>query len=141
MAFTQRETNAMGMPLTEWKHEACTALVATGGSVRPWATVYLIETADGARRRGYATALLRHLQGVYHDRVFGCTVALNPALRRILRRLRIVEYDMRSDDMHVLEEDAASAADELDAAFEQLLGSIDIAPAASSDMSACSACN
>lgn len=79
----------MGMLLDEWTYKSCTAHVGTGDG---WATIYDIESEEEGK--GHATKLLAIMKAHYEkeERVFGSSVALNPAMEHLLKKLNIYEY-------------------------------------------------
>lgn len=81
--------NIMGMELDIWQHESCEAQFGTGDD---WATVYLIESADEGK--GHAQELLTEAKKYYEGLGlrFGGTVALNPVMQHIYKKLNILEY-------------------------------------------------
>jgi hypothetical protein len=82
-----RTIDMMGVELEEYKWKSCIAQVGTG---KGWATVYSIES--GEQGKGHAQELLKLLKYVYRDVKFGGTVALNPAMAHIYKKLGIKEY-------------------------------------------------
>lgn len=91
--MTRESVNVMGMPLERWTHESCVADFGVGDD---WATLYTIQS--GERNKGHATALLTEAKKHYENfgKVFSGSVALNLAMRRIYKKLRI--YEWRDDE-------------------------------------------
>ena len=81
--------NSMGMELDEWKIDSCLAHFGVGDT---WATLY--DIWSGVRGKGQATRLLRAAKEYYEKqgKVFGGSVALNAAMKRIYEKLNIKEY-------------------------------------------------
>ena len=75
------------MELDEWQYESCTAHFANGSD---WATLYYIESLT--KRKGHATKLLEEAKKYYKGKRIGGTVALNPIMRHIYKKLKIKEY-------------------------------------------------
>jgi hypothetical protein len=96
-AITEREGRKMhhkteiimGMPLEIWRHKSCEAQIAEGDD---WATVYLIESSQ--MNQGHAQELLKLARRYYEQKGFrfGGTVALNPVMAHIYKKLDIFEY-------------------------------------------------
>ena len=82
--------DVMGMPLERWNYKSCTADFGMG---EDWATLYSIESKEEGK--GHATQLLATAKKYYEDsgKKFGGTVALNPRMSKIYKRLKITEYD------------------------------------------------
>lgn len=85
-----REIVHIGMPLKQFLWKSCQATVAEGDN---WATVYFIES--GERNKGHATELMKMLKFIYETKgkIFGGTVALNPAMKRVYEKSGVTEYD------------------------------------------------
>lgn len=81
--------NVLGMELDEWKLDSCIAHFAVGPK---WATLYDIESL--IKGRGHATSLLQEAKAYYEsqNKKFGGSVALNPIMRKIYKKLKIKEY-------------------------------------------------
>ncbi len=83
------KVNILGMELDEWRIDSCIARFGVGSN---WATLYDIQSL--IEGKGHATLLLREAKSYYQSkkkRVRG-TVALNPKMRSIYKKLRIKEY-------------------------------------------------
>jgi len=80
----------MGMDLMEWRFISCVAHIAEGGD---WATVYDIESEE--QGKGHATTLLKEAKEHYESqgKRFGSTTAIHPAMKHLLQKLNIHEYD------------------------------------------------
>ena len=80
---------SLGMPLDQWKHKSCCANIGIG---EDWATVYNISSLE--RGKGHATELLLEMKKYYEakGKIFGSSVALNDGMRRILKKINIIEY-------------------------------------------------
>jgi len=85
----KRQVTHMGMPLDEWVHESCTAHFGVGPD---WATLYDIRSTTPGKL--HATWLLIWARVHYEilGKKFASSVALNDRMRRILKRLEILEY-------------------------------------------------
>ena len=81
---------SMGMSLTQATYKSCTANIGVGNN---WATIYSISSSDEGK--GHCQELCKYLKEFYTecDKVFGSTVALYPAMKHILEKLEITEYD------------------------------------------------
>jgi len=81
--------NILGMDIDEVTHKSC---IATIGTDIGWATVYSIES--GERKKGHATELLTEAKKYYEsqNKVFGSSIALNSQMRKLLKKLNIIEY-------------------------------------------------
>lgn len=79
----------MGMALDRWEIDSCIAHFGTGDN---WATLYDIESTE--KQAGHATKLLLEAKEYYtkQGKVFGGSVALNPGMRRLYKKLGMVEY-------------------------------------------------
>jgi len=84
-----KKVNSMGMPLDNWTHKSCVAMIGVG---EDWATVYSIGSDE--KRKGHATELLIEMKKHYEaeGKKFASSVALNDGMRRILQKLNIYEY-------------------------------------------------
>ncbi len=84
-----KTVNIMGMNLDEWNVESCIAHFGTGDT---WATIYDIESRN--KKQGHATRLLKCAKKYYESKgkIVGGTVALNPVMRGIYRKLEIKEF-------------------------------------------------
>ena len=80
----------MGMKLTQATYKSCTANIGVGNN---WATIYSISSSDEGK--GHCQELCKQAKEYYsqHGKVFGSTVALSPAMKHILQKLEITEYD------------------------------------------------
>ena len=80
---------SMGMPLDNWTHLSCNAMIGTG---KDWATIYMISSDE--KGRGHASELLIEMKKHYEaqGKLFGSSVALNSRMRYLLQKLNIVEY-------------------------------------------------
>lgn len=101
IGVTSRLVNWAGMEnLREWTLESCVAHVAEGADPdgREWATVYWIESSRPGCK--HAQALLQHLKSKYAETKtqFASTIALNPAMRHILKKLSIKEHNGEESD-------------------------------------------
>lgn len=83
------KVNILGMELDEWRVDSCIAHFGVG---EDWATLYDIESE--IRRQGHATTLLLEAKAYYEKqgKKFSGTVALNPGMRRIYKKLKIKEF-------------------------------------------------
>jgi hypothetical protein len=81
---------SLGMPMTEIIYKSC---IATIGEGKDWATIYSIESKE--QDQGHCQELLKQAKEHYLKlgKVFGSTIALNPAMEHILKKLEIPEYD------------------------------------------------
>lgn len=79
--------NIMGIELTRWTHKSCVCDVAEGDN---WATIYTIESKK--QGKGHATELLEYLKRYYGGYKFGGSVALNPTMAHLYKKLKIKEY-------------------------------------------------
>lgn len=77
----------LGMELHQYTWKSCVATVAEGDG---WATLY--DITSGEQGKGHATELLKLLKHVYRNVSFGGTVALNPAMEHLYKKLKIKEY-------------------------------------------------
>ena len=80
----------MGMLLMGITYKSCHATVAIG---EDWATIYSIQSSEEGK--GHCQELCKQAKEYYsqHGKVFGSTVALSPAMKHILQKLEIIEYD------------------------------------------------
>lgn len=85
-----KPVESMGMKLTQATYKSCSATIATGDD---WATIYSIQSSEEGR--GHCQELCKQAKEFYsqHGKVFGSTVALSPAMKHILQKLEITEYD------------------------------------------------
>ncbi len=83
------EVEEMGMPMSRWEYKSC---VAHFGVSDNWATLYDIESKE--KNKGHATYLLEIAKEYYEStgKEFGGTVALNPVMSHIYKKLNIKEY-------------------------------------------------
>ena len=83
------KVNILGMELDEWKIDSCIAHFGVGND---WATLYDIQSDN--QGKGHATTLLAEAKSFYQKagRKIGGTVALNPRMRKIYKKLGYVEY-------------------------------------------------
>lgn len=85
-----QKIDILGMILDQWTHKDCKAEFGVGDG---WATLYSIESKT--QGKGYAQELLKSAKEYYGARgkTFGSSVALNPAMKHILQKLKIKEYE------------------------------------------------
>ena len=85
-----RNVQSLGMSLTQVTYKTCNATIATGND---WATIYSIQSSEEGK--GHCQELCKQAKEYYsqHGKVFGSTVALNSAMKHILQKLEIEEYD------------------------------------------------
>ena len=85
-----KPVESMGMKLTQVTYNSCTANIGVG---KNWATIYSISSSDEGK--GHCQELCKYLKEFYTEcgKVFGSTVALSPAMKHILQKLEITEYD------------------------------------------------
>lgn len=76
----------LGMPLHRWNVNSCEAEFGVGDT---WATLYSIRS--GIEGKGHAMKLLVEAKAYYEKqgKIFGGTVALNPAMKHIYKKLKI----------------------------------------------------
>lgn len=88
--ITIKKVEIMGMELEEWSYKSC---VAHFGVEATWSTLYKIVSS--VKNQGQATLLLTVAKKYYEKRgkKFGGTVALNPVMRYIYKKLNIKEYE------------------------------------------------
>ena len=77
----------MGMDLTAFKYKGVFGQL---GEEKDWATIYHIESTNP--NKGECQECLRLLKEKYKDKMFGCSIALNPKMQHILKKLKIKEY-------------------------------------------------
>ncbi len=84
-----KKVNILGMDLMEWTYKSCIAHFAEFPSM---ATLYDIQSS--IEGKGHATLLLKEAKSYYQSKKkkIGGTVALNPRMRSIYKKLRIKEY-------------------------------------------------
>ena len=82
-----QEKIVMGMPVIEIEHKSCTAQFGFG---EDWVTLYSIESNE--KGKGHATELLIEAKERFKGKKFGGSVALNPTMEHIYRKLNIEEY-------------------------------------------------
>lgn len=82
--------NKLGMELEEWTNKSCRAEFGIG---KDWATLYYIESQE--KRKGHATDLLLEAKQHYESqgKRFGGSVALNPEMSNLYKKLNIKEYN------------------------------------------------
>lgn len=80
----------MGMPLDKWTHKSCVATIGVG---EDWATVYSITSYEEGK--GHGTELLLEMKKYYEaeGKIFGSSIALSRAMKHLLTKLNIEEYD------------------------------------------------
>lgn len=85
-----KSVEVMGMNLIRITYRSCIAHVACDPD---WATIYDINSSE--QGKGHCQELLKQAKEFYsqHGKVFGSTVALNDAMKHILQKLEIVEYE------------------------------------------------
>jgi hypothetical protein len=83
----ERKVIALDMPLLEFQWKGVTVYVAEGDD---WATIYLVQSENEGK--GECQELLKLLKKRFKDKDFGGSVALNPIMRHIYRKLKIPEY-------------------------------------------------
>ena len=83
------KVNILGMYLDEWKVDSCIAHFGIGDN---WATLYDIESESP--NNGHATTLLAEAKCFYEKsgKKVGGSVALNPAMKKIYKKLGYIEY-------------------------------------------------
>ena len=81
--------NVLGMELDRWIVDSCEAEFGVGDT---WATLYGIQS--GIEGKGHATKLLVAARTYYEGqgKRFGGSVALNPTMKHIYKKLKIKEY-------------------------------------------------
>jgi predicted metal-binding protein len=79
--------NVMGMEMIEICHKSCRAEFGFDDS---WATLFSIESHEEGK--GHATELLQYAKEYFKDKKFGGSVALNPTMKHIYKKLNIEEY-------------------------------------------------
>ena len=84
-----KQVNILGMPLDEWEHKSCIAHCGVG---EDWATIYDIESKE--KGKGHASELIIKMKQYYEaqNKKFGGTVALNPTMSHIYKKLGILEF-------------------------------------------------
>jgi hypothetical protein len=88
--MTREKINVMGMDLERWEYKSCTADFGLGDD---FATLYTIQSLEEGK--GHATYLLTKAK-IYYEGLglkFGRTVALNPTMKSIYKKLNIQEYE------------------------------------------------
>ncbi len=85
MKYGTREI--LGMDLEIWTHESCEASFGVGPD---WATLYSIESQE--KNKGHAQTLLIEAMAYYEGKKIGGTMALNPIMKYIYKKLGILEY-------------------------------------------------
>lgn len=91
----RREINFAGMPLVQYTANHVRVIVAEGvQNGRKWATIYEVVCEPIFRNQGRTQAILSVLKRKYEadQYVFGGTVALNPTMAHIYKKLNIKEY-------------------------------------------------
>lgn len=84
-----KQVLSMGMPLDNWTHKSCSAMIGVGDD---WATIYMISSSE--KEKGHASELLATMKDHYeaHGKFFGSSIALNDGMRRLLVKFNIMEY-------------------------------------------------
>jgi hypothetical protein len=84
-----QKVNILGMELDEWKLDSSVAHFGVGSD---WATLYDIQSS--IKEKGHATMLLKEAKSYYQsqNKKVGGSVALNPIMRKIYKKLNIKEY-------------------------------------------------
>ncbi len=84
-----KKVKILRMELDEFSFASCIAHFGVGSD---WATLF--DITSKIEGRGHATTLLREAKAFYETqgKKFGGTVALNPRMKRIYKRLQIDEY-------------------------------------------------
>lgn len=77
----------LGMELDEWRINSSIAHFGVGDD---WATLYDIESKE--KRKGHATKLLKEAKKYYKGKKLGGTIALNPIMGHLYKKLKIKEY-------------------------------------------------
>lgn len=79
----------LGMELDRWEVNSCIAHFGVGDT---WATLYDIES--GEKHKGHATKLLLQAKEYYkkQGKRFGGSIALNPEMSKLYKKLKIKEY-------------------------------------------------
>ncbi len=82
--------NHLGMELHEWNHKSC---MATVGYDTDWSTIYSMRSGD--KGNGHGSELLLQMKKYYTQRgmEFGSTVAISKAMKHILDKHGIPEYN------------------------------------------------
>ena len=85
-----KSVEVMGMNLIRITYKSCIAHIACGPD---WATIYDVKSCEEGK--GHCQELCKQAKEFYsqHGKVFGSTVALSPAMKHILQKLEITEYD------------------------------------------------
>lgn len=83
-----KKITIMSMEMEEWINKSCTAHFGVGDD---WATVYYIHSTE--RGKGHATELLTAAKEYYKGKRVGGTVALNPAMKHLYKKLGYEEYE------------------------------------------------
>ncbi len=89
MKSKMKKVNNLGMELDEWQLQNTFAHFGVG---KDWATLYDIQSMD--KNKGIAQELIIEAKKYYEDKgkKFGGTVALNPIMAHIYKKLKITEY-------------------------------------------------
>ena len=84
-----KKVNVLGMELERWVHKSCFGDFGVGGD---YATLYSIQSAEEGK--GHATELLKEAKAYYQAKGlrFGGSMALNPRMKSIYKKLGILEY-------------------------------------------------
>ena len=92
------EVEILGMPLTLFAYKGVTGTL-TEVEEEGWATIYSVKSSTTGK--GQCQECLRLLKEHYEAKGlrFGCSVALNPAMRHILQKLGIHEYSDDDDEL------------------------------------------
>lgn len=82
-----QKIDVLGMPLLEVKHKG---VVAHFGEGDDWITLYdVLSTNKG---KGETQEMLKKMMMRYKHKKFGGSVALNPTMKHIYKKLKIKEY-------------------------------------------------
>lgn len=86
----REEIEIMGIPVVRWIYNGVVADFAVD---EKWATLYTIKSSNPGN--GYAQGLLRKAKEYYEQqgKKVGGSVALNPTMKHIYKKLGIEEYD------------------------------------------------
>lgn len=84
-----KQIKSLGMELTQFKYKSCIANVGVG---EDWATIYSIGSEE--QGKGHAQELISMMQAYFNQegKEFGSSVALSPAMKHILKKFKIKEY-------------------------------------------------
>ncbi len=94
-----QKVTTLGMELEQWNFESCSAEFGVNDTEK-WATLYFILSKE--RGKGYATEVLKQAKEYYEKKSykFGSSVALNPGMEHVLKKLNITEYTQEYVDTH-----------------------------------------